>query len=166
MIRYRLICRCDHEFDAWFSSSAAYDAQEAGGQIVCPACGGHDVTKALMAPRIATAQNAPNTPTGHDQPPTQTSGAQLPATAGAAPPASADAEKVRAIMGELRQLRDRMVANSEYVGASFAEEARKIHYEEAPERAIHGEASREDVRKLDEEGIDILPLPRLPSDLS
>lgn len=164
MIRYRLICRCNREFDAWFSSSAAYDAQEAGGQIVCPACGSREVKKALMAPRIATAIG---TPAGVDQPSASTSsGAHAPATAAAALTASADIEKVRELMGELRQLRDRIVANSEYVGANFAEEARRIHNEEAPDRAIHGEASPEDVRQLDEEGIDILPLPRLPGDLS
>lgn len=164
MIRYRLICRCSREFDAWFSSSTAYDTQEAGGQIVCPACGGHDVKKALMAPRIATAIG---TPAGVDQASAPKSpGAHAPTTTAAALPASADAETARELMGELRQLRDRIMANSEYVGSHFAEEARRIHFEEAPNRAIHGEASPEDVRQFDEEGIDILPLPRLPDDLS
>lgn len=165
MIRYRLICRCSHEFDAWFSSSSAYDTQEASGQIQCPACRGHEVKKALMAPRIATTNQAPG---AMGQSSATTSGASMPAPAAsaAAPPTSVNTDRVRALMGELRQMRDRIMANSEDVGTNFAEEARRIHYEEAPDRAIHGEASPEDVRQLNEEGIDILPLPRLPDDLS
>ena len=59
-----------------------------------------------------------------------------------------------------------MLAKSEYVGPRFAEEARKIHFEEAPNRGIHGEATREEVAELAEDGVDVLPLPRLPDELS
>ena len=54
-----------------------------------------------------------------------------------------------------------MVARSEDVGARFAEEARRMHYEETPERPIRGTASREDCAALVEEGIGVLPIPHL-----
>ena len=52
----------------------------------------------------------------------------------------------------------------EDVGPRFAEEARKIHYEEVPARGIYGEATSEEAKELSEEGIAFLPLPRLPED--
>jgi hypothetical protein len=54
---------------------------------------------------------------------------------------------------------DHVLQNSEDVGARFPEEARKIHYEEAPRRGIRGIASREEAEALVEEGIAVLPLP-------
>ena len=64
----------------------------------------------------------------------------------------------------IRKLRTHVEENSEYVGPRFAEEARKIHYEETEARGIYGEASLEDARELTEEGIDVQPLPLLPEE--
>ncbi len=64
----------------------------------------------------------------------------------------------------MRDLRDKLVANSEYVGPQFAEEARRIHYEEADARGIYGEATLKDALDLHEEGIAVLPLPQMPED--
>jgi hypothetical protein len=54
--------------------------------------------------------------------------------------------------------------HTEDVGERFAQEARRIHHGDAPERGIRGQASAEETRELLEEGIDILPLP-LPAGL-
>ena len=43
-------------------------------------------------------------------------------------------------------MRRHVEANSDYVGMSFAAEARAIHEGSAPERAIHGEARLEDAK--------------------
>ncbi len=56
-------------------------------------------------------------------------------------------------------LRKYIQENAEYVGPKFSEEARKIHYGEAEERHIYGEASLEEAADLVEEGIDVAPLP-------
>ena len=64
----------------------------------------------------------------------------------------------------LRKVRREVEAKAEYVGPKFADEARKIHYDEAPERGIYGEASLDEVKALHDEGIDCLPLPVLPED--
>ena len=60
-----------------------------------------------------------------------------------------------------QQLMSAILSNSEDVGKGFANEARKIHYMEAPIRAIRGEASFDDYESLREEGIDVLLLPTI-----
>ena len=64
----------------------------------------------------------------------------------------------------LRRLRAEVEKNAEYVGPRFAEEARKMHYDEVEKRGIYGEATLEEARELHEEGIEFYPLPRLPED--
>ncbi|XKH37157.1 DUF1178 family protein [Azospirillum doebereinerae] len=57
MIVYALRCACEHEFDQWFDNMADYDAKKAAG-IACPSCGGTQVAKAIMAPRVGKAKAA------------------------------------------------------------------------------------------------------------
>ena len=64
----------------------------------------------------------------------------------------------------MRRMRDEVETKAEYVGPRFAEEARKIHYEEAEARGIYGEASIDDAKALHDEGVEFYPLPRLPED--
>ena len=64
----------------------------------------------------------------------------------------------------LRQYRRKVMSEADYVGDRFAEEARKIHFEEAEARGIYGEATRDDVMGLLEDGIDFLPLPDVGED--
>ena len=137
MIRYALTCEEGHGFEAWFGSSDTYDEQEEAHAIRCPACGSAEVKKAPMAPYVA--KRRPEMP----------------------PPPPADRPKSYAM---LRKLRAELTANSDYVGPKFPEEARKIHFDEAPGRAIHGEATPEEAQELDEEGVPIFPLPHLPED--
>ena len=74
------------------------------------------------------------------------------------------APEQRAFIDAMRKMRDQVLAQSENVGKKFADEARKMHYEEAERRSIHGEASLEDAKALVEEGIDVFPIPELPDD--
>jgi hypothetical protein len=70
----------------------------------------------------------------------------------------------QALAEAARTIREHVVAHGVDVGRAFPEEARKIHYGEADPRGIYGEATTEEARDLIEEGIDVLPLPRLPED--
>lgn len=63
----------------------------------------------------------------------------------------------------LAELRRHVEQNSEYVGVSFAKEARDIHEGRAPERAIWGEAKPEEARAMIEDGLPVLPLPFKPA---
>lgn len=58
MILYSLRCTCGHEFDDWFENMADYDSRKAAG-MTCPSCGGHEVSKAIMAPRVGKAKAEP-----------------------------------------------------------------------------------------------------------
>lgn len=152
MIRYSLICENGHEFDGWFGRADAFEAQVAAGEVSCPHCGSTALTKALMTPAVGGPRH----------------GDEAAAKAGseAATPALAEtAEGPQAeVLSAIRELKRQLVANSDYVGDHFAEEARRIHYDEAPARGIYGEATAEEARGLIEEGIEFHPLPILPDE--
>jgi hypothetical protein len=138
MIRFSLICEADHEFEAWFASSADFEDQSSRKLVTCPACGSHNVSKALMAPNLSTAR-------ARDK---------------IAVAAGQQAE----IMRKMQELSREMRANAENVGEKFAEEARRIHFGEIDPRGIYGKASRDEVSSLLEDGVSIMPLPDLPED--
>jgi hypothetical protein len=163
MIRYRLKCEKRHEFEAWFSDAAAYDTQASRGQVSCPRCGSFKVEKTLMAPSIVKGTRRKRAAKA----PAKESAAE---SVAAAPPQAAQPVELHRLAAHgplaaaMRKLRTEIEAKSEYVGARFPEEARKIHYEETPPRGIYGEATREEAQALSEEGIDFFPLPSLPED--
>ena len=145
MIIYRLTCKQGHAFDAWFASSGAFDEQLKDNLVSCPSCGTDSVLKALMTPNIATGG----------------SGKQIPPDTGSDQDTRSDQNDIRAMMHKVREYVEK---NADYVGDRFADEARKIHYEESDPRSIYGEATIEDVKKLDEEEIVCHPLPVLPEE--
>ena len=145
MIRYDLICDKEHDFDGWFRNSEAYDAQAAAGQVACPVCGSTTVAKQLMTPGIPAKSN-------------QRAEGRMPVFAGQKD------EKVAELVEAVRKLRRQVEENADYVGDRFAEEARRIHYNEVEQRGIYGEASLEEAKALIEEGVEVHPLPPLPED--
>ena len=134
MIVYDVRCAKAHVFEAWFRNSAAFDEQAAAGEIACPVCGDVAVTKAPMAPAIARSRQT-----------TKAEGASR-------------AE----VMAKLRSLRAEVETSSEHVGATFPEEARKIHYGETEPRNIHGDATATEAKALHEEGVPFSLIPWLP----
>ena len=138
MILYQLACTNAHQFEAWFRNIATYDAQSAAGDIMCPFCGSTGVTKAPMAPNVAT-------------------GAHKGATA-----ETRAREVAEQIMRAVRRLHRHVEENCEYVGDRFAEEARSIHFGESGERDIYGEATDQEATELDEEGIEFHRIPWTP----
>jgi hypothetical protein len=139
VIQYLLQCSNGHQFDAWFRNAAAFDEQQARGIVTCAICGDGTVEKALMAPALSRTEERQAAP-------------------GRGP---LDAAKFREM---LRQYRQKVTSEADYVGDKFAEEARKIHFEEVEARGIYGEATRDEVVALVEDGIDFLPLPGLPEE--
>ena len=71
---------------------------------------------------------------------------------------------MKMLVQKLRELRQHVERHADYVGDRFADEARRIHYKEAEERGIYGEATPDDARELIDEGIEVQPLPLLPED--
>ncbi|KQY28838.1 hypothetical protein ASD21_03285 [Caulobacter sp. Root1455] len=134
MIKYALSCDHDHAFEGWFGSSSDYDDQAARGLLDCPLCGSKTVRKQIMAPAIAGTKAQASTPE----------------------PSAQMREMMMTAMGEVRR---RVEENFDYVGDSFAKEARDIHDGKSEERGIYGEASPQEVKALVEDGIKIAPLP-------
>jgi len=146
MILYQLRCKEDHTFEAWFRDSRAYDEQSASGHVECPYCGSTKVSKAPMAPAIASAHPGDG-------------GAK---TFEADIDAMSDArahEVAKKILDAVGRIRDYAEENFENVGDEFADEARKIHAGEAEERGIYGRATEEEAKELEEEGVEFVRLP-------
>jgi hypothetical protein len=150
MIKYTLICEQRHEFESWFASSGAYDKQEKRGLVSCPACGSGKVEKAIMAPRLSGTRKGKKRAATETPP--------------AAAPVAMLSPQEQELRTKLKELRDHITKNADYVGQKFPEEARKMHYGEIEHRSIYGEASIEDAKELSEEGIELHPLPMLPDD--
>lgn len=142
VIKYEMKCGNDHRFEAWFRDSDSCDRQARLNEIGCPFCGDTEVSKAIMAPRIAKGGRS-----GSDQ-----------------LPAKAHEQAVMAtVIENVRELRRHVEENCENVGNDFAEEARKIHYGEAERRDIYGRTSEEESRALSDEGIEFSRIPWLPT---
>ncbi len=150
MICFELVCGNAHRFEAWFKSGAAYEEQEAAGQLACPLCGDRAVRKAPMAPAIARSRETAK-PAGT-------------ATGPEVPKSEAERRKaaLAALLRQMRAVQTYVEQNFENVGERFVEEARRIHCGESEQRGIYGEADPEEAKSLREEGIPVYPLPRLP----
>ena len=130
MIVFNLKCDRSHEFEGWFASSATFEDQAAAGLLACPTCASTKVEKAPMAPAVSGAKKSVLNDGEH--------------------------KKLRQFVAGMKKY---VKENADYVGKAFPEEARKIHYGEAEERHIYGEASLEEAKALVEEGVDIAALP-------
>lgn len=139
MIKYSLGCSNQHRFEAWFRSGDAFERQARRQLVVCPDCGSTNIEKAPMAPALLKAERART----HSAP------------ADATPKPS---------LADLRRLRNEILAKSEDVGKDFAGEARRMHFGEAEERSIRGEATVEDARALIDDGVPFGLVPPLPED--
>ena len=147
MIVYDLICPKNHRFEGWFRDASAFDAQVSSGEVVCPTCGAVEVKKALSAPNLANNKKSTEPPS-------------TPAPVQAAPgKATLETTKAAEVRQALQELRKTVEENFEYVGNTFAEEARKIHYGESDQRNIYGETSDEEAAALNEEGVEVSRIP-------
>jgi hypothetical protein len=146
MIIFDLSCSDNHRFEGWFRSAEDFESQQASGLVSCPHCGSASVRRLPSVLHLSSGVSDTHRQTE----------APAPASIEAAHPLEA-----------LRAVVEKIVGNSEDVGNQFAAEARKIHYHEAPERAIRGQASDDDFSALKEEGIDVLRIPIIkPKDLN
>lgn len=149
MIIYDLSCDNDHRFEGWFRSADDFEAQLARRIVRCPQCDSAEVRRVPSAVAIGGAQPVP------------AATSQRAATTSAATALMPAGEQVAAAY---RQLLRAIMENSEDVGSAFADEARKIHYNEAPERSIRGQATPDECEALRDEGIEIMNLPALGDD--
>ncbi|MCP9223293.1 DUF1178 family protein [Erythrobacter sp. LQ02-29] len=149
MIVFDLICDGSHRFEGWFASTSQYEDQLERGLVTCPECDSAAVRKAPMAPAIPAKGNrqdpAPRDPAS--------SGSETVMSNRAIPPA------VEKAMRALAAAQAKALSQSKWVGTSFAEESRAMHYGEKDLATIHGKATLQEAKELLDEGISVAPLP-------
>jgi hypothetical protein len=135
---FDLSCGADHLFEGWFGSQEDFDAQLLAGKVGCPLCGSTVIRRRPSAARLNLGSSS-----------------SQPVAAATPDPSQLQTAFMRAAL--------QIVANTEDVGERFAEEARRIHYKEVPERGIRGVATRSEAQALEQEGVRIMafPLPDL-----
>jgi len=136
---FDLLCAAGHRFEGWFASAEDYRTQRDKGLVSCPTCGSEEVERVPSATRFNAGAPAPvvQAPAGHD--------------------ALALAQRLYS------RMLDDLLTKSEDVGTQFPEEARRIHYNEAPARSIRGQATDAEHEAMVEEGIPVARLPIPPS---
>ena len=135
MIKYNLQCKeCDISFDSWFSTSKEYEKLKRKKFITCYSCNSLNVEKSLMSPNIFTSSK--NTKIEKK---------------------SKKYEEVSKTISEYQKF---IKKNFDYVGENFTYEARAIHYKyKKSSRGIYGTATKDDLRELKEEGVEIETIP-------
>lgn len=134
MIKYQLKCECGVEFESWFSSSKEYDRLEKKKLLSCQCGKSNNISKQLMAPQIASKKEIDTKIFKQE-------------------------EFYKTVNKKLRDLREYVEKNAEYVGDNFVSEARSIHYDKKNVRSIYGKASPEQTEELLEEGIEVNTVP-------
>ena len=135
MIKYKLICKsCELSFDSWFASSKEYEKLKKKNLLNCHACNSQKVEKSLMAPKLINKLVSK----------------------------SFDNQnlKLKKISNKIKEYQKFIKNNFHFVGKNFAYEARSIHYNSKKNnKGIYGEATKEEIKELKEEGIktEIIP---------
>ncbi len=160
MLVLNLACEASHAFEGWFASADDCREQQARGVLTCPMCGSAKVERRPSAPRL----NVSHLRNGEAQPAAKAGAdsAQTGTQAGTNVEPSA-ADLLQAVQTQWLQISRALARQSEDVGERFAEEARRIHYGDAEDRAIRGRSRPDEVRELLDEGIALMPL-LLPED--
>ena len=169
-----LQCQHSHCFEGWFGSEDDFQSQLIQGLLECPLCGDVQINKKLSAPRLnlsasrhvekdqSSKQTATNsiaacaisTAVSAINADGEQGSSQLQSNPQISQPLVGSAEQQAAWLRVARSL----IAQTEDVGGQFADEARKMHYGQAKERSIRGQASHEQTLELLDEGIPVLPM--------
>jgi len=166
---YNLACPLSHRFEGWFSSEEDCLAQQDKGMLACPFCDSTEISRMPSAPHIAKSGSSKDTSTS-----TELAVASSATTDPAGISGTLSGDVVALTGGDHSQLEAQVQAaflkgmrellgRSEDVGNSFAEEARKIHYKESPERSIRGQTTLDEAEALRDEGIEVLAMPMMPA---
>lgn len=166
---YNLACPLNHRFEGWFASEEDCLAQQDKGMLACPLCDSPEIARMPSAPHIGkSGSNKEITPS------TELTVTQTAATDHSGTNGSISGDVVAMTSGDHSQLEAQVQAaflkgmrelmgRSEDVGNAFADETRKIHYKESPERSIRGQTTLDEAESLREEGIEVMAVPMLPT---
>lgn len=166
---YNLACPLDHRFEGWFASEEDCLAQQDKGMLACPICDSTEIARMPSAPHIAKSSSSKDASTSTEltvasPATTDNSGVSGGLTGDVVALTGSDHSQLEAQVQAafLKGMRE-LMGRSEDVGSSFAEEARKIHYKESPERSIRGQTTLDEAEALREEGIEVMAMPMMPA---
>jgi hypothetical protein len=142
-----LRCAAGHAFEGWFASDGDFQSQRERGLLDCPMCGNADVAKLPSAPRLNLS--------GARAPRQRDASEEAKPAATPAPTMVVHGNAVTRFVEAVAEL----LQNTEDVGTRFAEEARRIHYGEAEQKAIRGQTTPDERVALADEGIEVFTLP-------
>jgi len=130
MIKFKLICKdCSISFDSWFSSSKEYEKLKKRKLLICYTCNSTNIKKTLMSPNISRSKKDNNI--------------------------NNQDSKYKKIKKTILEYQNFIKKNFDYVGENFAYEARSMHYKnKKSSKGIYGQATKEDLKELKEEGIE------------
>ena len=134
MIKYKLLCNdCFQDFDSWFVSSNEFEKLKKLNHLNCPHCNSFKINKSLMAPSVINNKKENN---------------------------NLKLKKDLDVKKKLKEYKNFIKKNFEYVGDNFTYEARSIHYNnKKKDKGIYGKASSQDIKELSEEGIETETIP-------
>ena len=132
MIVLNLKCEnCNNEFEGWFASSKSWDQQIQKGFVECTRCFSQEVKKGLSKPNVAVKKGS----------------------------VKSEEKVLKELKSKITEVKRFIEKNCDYVGAQFSYEARRIHYDKTKKKAIYGTASKEEVKELNDEGIEVASIP-------
>jgi hypothetical protein len=146
VIVFNLSCPKEHVFETWFRSSQDFDEQNEAAKVSCPVCRSTKITKALMSPNVARGGGTRSPNSGS--------------------PDQYISEMQSKVYDMAQKVRSHVEENFDYVGSDFPDEARRLHKDQNNERGIYGEASKDDVKELIDEGVAVAPIPDVPPKVS
>jgi len=153
-ILYQLCCSNQHEFEGWFPSISQFDSQKQKGQLCCPMCGIKEVDRAIMSPRLGKSQKSKTKKLTRQERLEKLKDQVM------SPTEMMMGTRVKEMM---RLIRDRVKREYEFVGDRFVEEVKK--YEDgARDDRFYGTPSKEEARKLMDEGVDLFVVPDVKDD--
>lgn len=161
MLVVDLQCEHGHVFEGWFASAEDLASQQARKLLSCPVCGHMEIVRRPAASRLnVSSLKSPVVEPDARAAEGERHAAVAPHAAGVVQgPAGADVSPEQALQALYWQAVRHVVANTEDVGDRFAEAVRDMHRGDAPQRPVRGQADREEVAELLDEGIEVLPLP-------
>ena len=137
MIVLNLKCaNCNNEFEGWFSSSNSCDQQIKKGFVECTRCSSQEVQRGLSKPNVAIKKGS----------------------------AKSEEKVLKELKSKVKEVKRFIEKNCDYVGEQFPYEARRIHYDKTKKKAIYGTASKEEVKELNDEGIEVASIPWIEED--
>ena len=137
MIVLNLKCaNCNNEFEGWFSSSNSCDQQIKKGFVECTRCSSQEVQRGLSKPNVAIKKGS----------------------------AKSEEKVLKELKSKVKEVKKFIEKNCDYVGEQFPYEARRIHYDKTKKKGIYGTASKEEVKELNDEGIEVASIPWIEED--